>query len=62
VFSTESAKDYLKEMQTQIGTVNSEELRARRRAEQIRASRAKKTPDRRGRRASTVKKRQLADS
>jgi hypothetical protein len=42
VFSAESAKDCLKEMQTQTGTVNSEELRARRRAEQKRASRAKK--------------------
>jgi hypothetical protein len=38
------------------------QLRARRRAEQIRASKAKKTPDRRDSRAKTVKKRWLADT
>jgi hypothetical protein len=37
------------------------QLRARRRAEQIRASRAKKTPDRRASRAKRVKKRWSAD-
>jgi hypothetical protein len=31
MFSTESEKDYLKELQTQIGTVNSEELRVKER-------------------------------
>jgi hypothetical protein len=37
------------------------QLRARNRAEQIRAGRAKETPDRRASRAKTVKKRRSAD-